>query len=72
MERAHMTDYLIGIDQKILDLWVSSCFWERLKKAIRSSIKPKFNVLGFNTSNVILGLWFTLNSRDMDHFDNLV
>lgn len=47
MERAPMTDYLIGTDQKIPNRLININFWGRLKLQLNS--------LGFCTNDAILG-----------------
>ena len=58
MERVHMTDYLFGADQKIS--LVKITFLGKVEIATKSSIKTRFGIMGFSTSDTILGLWFSL------------
>ena len=48
----------IGADQKILAWLVNVIFLERVKTACRLGIKSRFGIMGFGTSDAILGLWF--------------
>ena len=57
---AHMTDYLTNANQKILDWWTKITFPGKAETAVRSGIKSRFGIMGFSTSDVILGLWFSL------------
>ena len=59
MERANVTDYLIGADWKISD-WLIKATFLKVKTAIRLGIKSRFGILGFSTSHDILGLCFFL------------
>lgn len=52
-ERAHVIDYLIVTDQKIPDWLVKITFLGNVKTAIRLSIKSKFGIIGFSTSDAI-------------------
>ena len=53
-----MTDYLIGADPKIPDGLTKIIFLVKMETAVRSDIKSRFGIMGFNTSDSILGLWF--------------
>ena len=54
-----MTDYLIGVDQKIPDWLMKRVFLGEVEAAIRSGIKSRFGILSLSTSDAILGLWFS-------------
>lgn len=60
MERAQVTDDLLGIDQKIPDQQTKITFLDKVETAIRSGIESRFSVMGFSTSDSILGLWFSV------------
>lgn len=60
MERAHMTDDLISVDQKIPDWLAKSIFLGEAETIIRSGIKFKLGIMGFSTSDTMWGLWFSL------------
>lgn len=60
IERAHVTDWLIAVDQKVPDWLIKIIFLAIVKGAIRSDIKSKFGIMGSSTSDTILGLWFSL------------
>ena len=49
-----MTDHLHDLDQKNSN-WLAKV---KIKTAIRSGIKSRFGITGFNTSGVNLSLWF--------------
>ena len=53
MERACVTDYLLGADQKIPDWLIKILFLGEAETAIRSSIKTRFGIMGFSTSDTI-------------------
>ena len=55
-----MTDYLLGADQKIPDWLIRVTFLGKVETASKSSIKSRFGIMGFRTSNAILSLWFSL------------
>lgn len=55
-----MTDYLLGVDQKVPDWLIMIIFLGEFEKAIRSGIKSRFRVMGFSTSDTIVRLWFPL------------
>ena len=42
MEKAHVTDHLIGADQKILDWPVKTAYPGEIEIAIRLGIEPRF------------------------------
>lgn len=46
MERAQVTDYLTGIDQKILDWLIKITFLENVEVVIRLDIKSRFGISG--------------------------
>ena len=60
MERAHVTYYLIGADQKIPDWPIKTAFLGRSKLQIRSGIQSRFGIRGFSTSDTISSLQFSL------------
>ena len=53
LDRVHLADDLIGADQKIPDWLIKILF-------LVLSIESKLEILGFSTSDAILGLWFSL------------
>ena len=55
MDRVHLSDDLIGADQKIPDWLIKITF-------LVLDIKSRFCIWGFSTGDAILGLWF-LTSR---------
>lgn len=55
MERVHVTDYLIGIDQEIPDCLIKFIFLGEAKSAIRSVIKSRLGIMDFRISDAILG-----------------
>lgn len=57
MDRAHVTDYFIGAEQKISN-WLVKTFPRKVKTAIRLGIKFGFNILDFSMGDDILGLYF--------------
>ena len=59
IDKAHMTDYLIGADQKILDWLIKTVFLGENATAIRSGIRSRFCIMGFSLSDAIRGLWFS-------------
>ena len=73
MERAHMTNYLTDIDQKILDLWISS-FLGSGGRGLKKQLGLVLNLnLMFWALAPVMSFWacgLLLNSRDMDNFDN--
>ena len=60
VERAHVTDHLIGSGQKIPDWPIRNTLLGKVETAIRAEIKSRSGTLGFSTSDAILGLWFPL------------
>ena len=64
IEGTHVTDYVIGAGQKIPDWPIKITFLGKAEAAIRLGNKTRFElkpmIMGFNTSNAILGLWFSL------------
>lgn len=60
--RTHVTDYFIGIDQKIPDWFIKVTFLGKAKIIIRSGIKSGFGIMDFNTSDSILDVQFSLSS----------
>lgn len=59
-EKAPVTDYLIGVGQKIPHWQIKTIFLGDVETAIRSGSKTKFGITGFGTSDTMWGLWFTL------------
>lgn len=53
MKRAHMTDDLIGDDQKIPDWVIEIMFLGDVEVAIRSGSKSSFSTTDFSISNTI-------------------
>jgi len=49
---------LIDADQKISDWLIKIAFLVKVKTASGLGIKSRFGVMGFSTSDTILGLWF--------------
>lgn len=45
----HMTDYLIGVDQKIPDWLIKITFLIKVETAVRSSIKSRFGIMSSST-----------------------
>lgn len=60
LEMASVTDYLTGMNQKIPDWFLKITLLVKVKTATRSGIKSRFAIMGCNTSDAILGLWFSL------------
>lgn len=58
MQRAHVTDYLVGADQNIPD-WLIDFFPVEVETAGRSGAKSRFG-MGFSTRDTIWGFWFSL------------
>ena len=63
MERTHVTEYLTDTDQKIPDWLIKIMSLGKVVTTVRSDIKSRFVVIGFSTSDTILGLWFSLSQR---------
>ena len=57
MEKAPMAGYLIGVNQKI-QLLIKITFLRQVKTTVRLGIKFRFSIMGFSTSDYVLGLWF--------------
>lgn len=55
-ERAHVTDYLIDVDQTIPHWWNKTIFLGDVEIAIRSGSKTEFGIMGFGTRDTIWGL----------------
>ena len=55
-----MAGNLIGADQKIPDWLIQTTFLGKVKAAVRSGVTPRVGVMGFNKSEAILNLWFSL------------
>lgn len=53
-----MTDYFIGVDWKIPDRWNKTAFLVTVGTAVESDVKSRFVIIGFSTSDSILGLRF--------------
>lgn len=60
MEKAHLTDSLIGLTQKISHWLIKTMLLGESETEISSGIKSGFGILGFGTSDPTLGLWFSL------------
>ena len=58
VERAHVTDDLIGADQRIPDWLTSILFLAKVETAVRLGIKSRLGIMGFGISAAIWGLWF--------------
>ena len=58
MERPHVTDEVIGADQKIPDCLIKTAFLGEIETANRVGIKSKFEILDCSSSDTILGWWF--------------
>ena len=58
MERPHVTDEVIGADQKIPDCLIKTAFLGEIETANRVGIKSKFEILDCSSSDAILGWWF--------------
>lgn len=56
MRRAHMIDYLTGVDQKISVWLIKIIFLGKIETAIRSGIKARICTMGLSISDIILGL----------------
>ena len=56
----HVTDHLTDADQKIPGWLIKTKPLGKVGTEIRLSMKSRFGVMGFSTSDVILGLWFYL------------
>ena len=54
----HRTDYLTGADQNIPNWSIKMTYLKEAEIAVRSNIKSRFGIMGFSTSNTILGLCF--------------
>ena len=50
-----MTDYLIDADQKIPNWLIKITFLVKVETAFRLDIKSTFGIMGFSTSDAILG-----------------
>ena len=51
VEKAHMTDYLIGAVQKIPNWLIKVTSLGKVGTATKSDIKSSFGVIGFSTSD---------------------
>ena len=50
MERAHRTDYLVGVDQNLVSNWlIKITFLGKVETVIKSYMKSRFGIMGFNT-----------------------
>ena len=56
MERAYVT----LADQKIPDWLIKITFLRKVETAFKLNMTSGFGVMGFSTSDAILGLWFSL------------
>ena len=57
-ERVPVTDDFTDVDQKIPDWLIKIPFLVKAETASRSRSKSQFGIMGFSTSDAILGLWF--------------
>ena len=57
MEKDPMAGYLIGVNQKI-QLLIKITFLRQVRTTVRLGIKFRFSIMGFSTSDYILGLRF--------------
>lgn len=65
MERAHRTDYLVGADQNLVPDWlVKITFLGKVETVIKSYIKPRFGIMGFNTLMPFWACGFLFNIRN--------
>ena len=55
-----MTDHLIGVEHTTPGWLIKIIFLGEAETAIRPSIKSRFGIMGFSTSDAILGLWFSI------------
>ena len=60
MQRAHVTDCLIGADQKIPNWQIKITFLVRAESVIKSDVKSRICIMGFSTSDTILDMWLPL------------
>ena len=58
VERTHVTDHLIRAGQKTPNWPIKMTYLKEAEIAVRSNIKSRFGIMGFSTSNTILGLCF--------------
>lgn len=58
-EWASATEHIIGADQKIPEWFIRITFLGRVKTTVKSGVKSRF-VIGFNSSDISLALWFFL------------
>ena len=63
-----MTDYFLSADQKIRIWLIKIAYLGKVKTASRLSIKNRFGIMGFNTSDTMLSLWlFPYNKHMFTH-----
>lgn len=60
MERTHVRDDLIGADWNISNWFVKITFLRKVQTAVRLAVESRFSILGFNTSDDFLGLYFSV------------
>lgn len=58
IERTHVTDRLIRAGQKTPSWPIRMAYLGEAEIAVRSNIKSRFGIVGFSTSDTILGLCF--------------
>ena len=60
MEKSQETDHLKDADYKIPDFLIKTTFLGKVKATVRSGVTPRVGIMGFNKSEAILKLWFSL------------
>lgn len=60
MERTHVRDDLIGADWNISNWFIKITFLRKVQTAVRLAVESRFSILGFNTSDDFLGLYFSV------------
>ena len=60
MEKSQETDHLKDADYKIPDFLIKTTFLGKVKATGRSGVTPRVGIMGFNKSEAILKLWFSL------------
>lgn len=58
VERSAVRYGLLGVDQKITDTLTKIMILEKVEIAVRSGTESRFVIMGFGTSDTILGLCF--------------
>ena len=64
IERAHVTDNLIGADKKVLDYLIKITFLVQVETAVSLGIKSRLGIMVFSISDAFLGLWFFSLTRE--------